>query len=257
MPTEANTFAARLSRGVSPRTVAMSLVLVSMLIAGLMSLDYLLRPQTFPVRSVSFEGEFKHVEQQQLASALMPWVSGNFYLLDLDAIKLRAESVPWVHRASVRRRWPDGVHVRFTEQVLVARWGDAAWVNAAGERVDLGTRAGIDGLPQFDGPDGTHAELLAHYTRLTGILSGAGLRIARLRLTARRTWQIVLDNNIVLVLDREEPEEKVARFARLYPNTLAPQSAHIKQVDLRYTNGFAVQWLDVNTHAVTPALGQG
>lgn len=257
MPTEATTFVARLSRGVSPRAVAASLLLVSILIIGLMSLDYLLRPQTFPVRSVSFEGEFKHVEQQQLANALVPLVSTNFYLLDLDAIKLRAESVPWVHRASVRRRWPDGVHVRFTEQVLVARWGDTAWVNAAGERVDLRGRAGIDGLPQFDGPDGTHAELLAHYTRLTGILSGAGLRIARLQLTARRTWQIVLDNNIVLVLDREEPEEKVARFARLYPNTLAPQSAHIKQVDLRYTNGFAVQWLDVNTRAVTPALGQG
>lgn len=257
MRAEGTTFAARLSRGVSPRAVAASLLLVSMLITSLMSLDYLLRPQTFPVRSVSFEGEFKHVEQQQLANALVPLVSGNFYLLDLDAIKLRAESVPWVQRVSVRRRWPDGIHVRFTEQVLVARWGATAWVNTAGERVDLKGRPGIDGLPQFDGPDGTHAELLAHYTRLTGILSGAGLRIARLQLTARRTWQLVLDNNITLVLDREEPEEKVARFARLYPGALAPYSARIKQVDLRYTNGFAVQWLDAKTHAATPTLEHG
>ena len=155
MSTEPTTFAARLSLGVSPRRVALSLLLVSALVVSLLGLDYLLRPRTFPVRSVSFEGEFKHVEQQQLVDALMPLVSRNFYLLDLDAIKLRAESVPWVHRASVRRRWPDGVHVRFTEQVLVARWGDAAWVNAAGERVDLRARVGLDGLPQFDGPDGT------------------------------------------------------------------------------------------------------
>jgi cell division protein FtsQ len=251
-----HTIRSRLSAGVSLRSAAAGLLLVTALIAGLFGLDHLLRPGTFPVRRVSFEGEFKHVDQQQLSSALVPLVSGNFYLLDLDEIKHRAEGVPWVHRVAVRRNWPDGVHVRFTEQVLAARWGTRAWVNSSGELVDLRGQDGIDGLPLFEGPDGTQNELLEHYTSLNGILSAAGLRIASLRLTPRRTWQIELDNNIALVLGREAPEEKVARFARLYPGALAAQAARIRQVDLRYTNGFAVQWLSANTGSAAPRLGR-
>ncbi len=250
------TLGERLSEGMSVRAALFILLLVAGLVAGLFGLDHVLRPSTFPVRSVSFEGRFKHVDQQQLSSAMVPVVSGNFYLLDLEAIKLRAESVPWVHQASVRRLWPDGVYIRFTEQVLVARWGESAWVNSVGEVVDLQGRLGIEGLPLFQGPEGTQAELLQQYTRLSDILASAGLRIISLQRTARRTWTIGLDNSITLVLGREEPAEKVARFARLYPGTLALQSARIKQVDLRYTNGFAVQWLDTHADSATPRLGR-
>ena len=256
MSNATRTLGERLSEGMSLRAAVVILMVVAGLVAGLFGLDHVLRPSTFPVRSVSFEGPFKHVDQQQLANALVPVVSGNFYLLDLDAIKQRAERVPWVHQVSVRRQWPDGVRIRFTEQVLVARWGDSAWVNSAGEAVDLQGREGIPGLPMFQGPEGAQAELLAHYTRLSDILAPAGLHIATLQLTARRTWTIVLDNNITLVLDREEPAEKVARFARLYPSTLAALSARIKQVDLRYTNGFAVQWQNVDTDSAAPQLGR-
>ena len=244
------------SEGMSLRAVAVILLVVAAMVAGLFGLDHVLRPGTFPVRSVSFEGQFKHVDQQQLASAMVPVVTGNFYLLDLEAIKRRAESVPWVHQVSVRRVWPDGVYIHFTEQVLAARWGDTAWVNSAGAVVDLQGREGVEGLPLFQGPEGTQAELLQQYTRLGEILTPAGLRIVTLQMTARRTWTIVLDNGITLVLGREAPAEKVARFARFYPGTLAAQSARIKQVDLRYTNGFAVQWLNANTESAAPLLGR-
>lgn len=245
-----------LSEGMSLRAAMLILLVVAGLVAGLFGLDHVLRPATFPVRSVSFEGQFKHVDQQQLANALVPVVKGNFYLLDLETIKQRAESVPWVHKASVRRVWPDGVYVRFTEQVLAARWGESAWVNSAGEVVDLLGKAGIEGLPLFQGPEGSQAELLDQYIRLNEILAPAALRIVTLRLTERRTWHIALDNGIALVLGGGGPAEKVARFARLYPGTLAEQSARIKQVDLRYTNGFAVEWQNANKESAVSPLGR-
>src|SRR4030067_1185282 len=89
----------------------------------LLTADTVLRPESFAVRSLSFEGEFRHVDQQALTTAVMDSVRGNFFLLDLDAIRERARAVPWVHEVTVRRRWPDGVHIRFGEQQLVARWG--------------------------------------------------------------------------------------------------------------------------------------
>lgn len=216
--------------------------LVAVLTALLVVTDSLLRPDSFPVRKLSFEGEFQQVQEQALASAVMESVRGNFFRIDLDAVRQRAQRVPWVHRATVQRRWPDGVHVRFTEQQLAARWGAHGWVNVHGEAVDLQGRPGPAGLPQLSGPEGLQAQVLEHYRRLSEILAPLGLHVATLNFTARHSWTMVLSNGIQLVLGREQPEPKVERFVRAYPRALAAQATRIRRVDLRYTNGFSVEW---------------
>lgn len=208
----------------------------------LLAVDTLLRPESFAVRSLSFEGEFRQVDQQALKAAVIQSVRGNFYLLNLDEIRERARTVPWVHDVTVRRHWPDGVHIRFSEQRLVARWGKNGWVNAQGEYVNLQGREGPAGLPRLVGPEGLQERVLEHYRRLNEILAPAQLQVAALTLTDRHSWNIVLHNGLVLTLGREAPEQKVERFARIYPRTLSAQAARAKRVDLRYTNGFSVEW---------------
>ena len=210
----------------------------------LLAADTVLRPESFAVRSLSFEGEFRQVDQQTLTAAVMDSVRGNFFLLNLDAIRERARSVPWVHEVTVRRHWPDGVHIRFSEQQLVARWGKSGWVNAQGEYVSLQGREGPAGLPLLIGPEGMQARVLEHYRKLNEILMPAELQVASLTLNNRHAWNIVLHNGLVLTLGREEPEPKVERFARIYPRALAAQASRAKRVDLRYTNGFSVEWLN-------------
>jgi len=204
--------------------------------------DYILRPDSFPVRRLTFEGDFRHVDQKVLADAVINSVRGNFVLLDLDAVRAKAQSVPWVHTAEVRRLWPDGVQIRFTEQQLVARWGSNAWLNQEGEVVNLQGRPGPEGLPELSGPEGMQARVLEHYRQLGAILGDAGLAISRLSLSARHSWSLTLENGLALTLGREEPEEHVARFARAYPLSLANVLGRIRRVDLRYPNGFAVEW---------------
>jgi cell division protein FtsQ len=210
--------------------------------AGLLAVDYLLRPDYFPVRNVRFEGEFRNVDEQVLASAVVDVVRGNFFLLDLDAVRARAQGVPWVYTVSVRREWPDSVYVRFTEQEIVAQWGAKGWINTQGEYVDLRGQTGPEGLPRLDGPAGMTARVLAHYRKLNALLADAGLQIRSLVLTARHSWNVTLDSGLQLTLGREEPEPKIERFARVYAASLGARAGQVKRVDLRYTNGFAVEW---------------
>src|SRR5947207_1370567 len=68
-----------------------------------------------------------------------------------------------------------------------------------------------------------------------------------LTLTPRRTWQLDLqgeadDQRFTLVLDHDQPRRRLERFIGVYRSNLAPQLTAIRQVDLRYANGFAVQW---------------
>ena len=224
------------------RAAALVLSLLVLLVTFAFGVDWLLRSDNFPVHQVRFEGEFKHVKQQQLEAAVMGVVRANFFVLNLDAVKTRVESVPWVYRASVRRQWPQDISVSFTEQQLVAHWGDAAWLNPAGDVVRVGN-ASVDGyFPRFEGPEGTGPQMLEQYQNLNRILAAAGLKVDRLTLTPRRTWRLTLNNGMALILDREQFEHKLERFARVYKPSLAYMAENIKQVDLRYTNGFAVEW---------------
>jgi len=248
---------------------------LALLLTATVGLDVLLRPDTFPVRRISLEGEFRHASRDLLGEAVAEAAQGNFYTLDLESVRHAAESIPWVHRATVRRQWPNTVRVTIREQQLVARWNADAWVNVEGERADLHGQDGPAGLPRFEGPEGTQDEVLAHYRRLAPALAPLGLRIARLRLTPRYAWELVLAeeqstavaaradgqpasarvagwgavataaggaNGLELVLGRDHVEERLARFVRHYP-ALAADAGRIRQVDLRYTNGFAVEWL--------------
>lgn len=219
-----------------------------LVLAGMTTLlvvvDYALRPETFPVRRVSFEGEFRNVDEKALSAAVMGRVRGNFLLVDLDAVRTQALSVPWIYDVSVRREWPDGVHIRFVEQEIVARWNRSGWVNAQGDAVDLQGRAGPEGMPRLEGPDGTQARVLEHYRKLDELLAPAGLRLAALTLTPRHSWNLTLDNAVTLTLGRETPEPKVERLARFYPATLAGLPGKARRIDLRYANGFAVEWTD-------------
>ncbi len=203
--------------------------------------DWIFRASTLPVQALRFEGEFKHVTQAELEQAVLPSVRGNFLRVDLDEIRTKVEQLPWVQSASVRRAWPRDVYVQFTEQKLLARWNADAWVNQALVAVRVtGNDVPVDAV-RLEGPEGTQAFVYERYQNLNASLAASGLKFARVTLTPRRTWRLELDNGLVLVLDRDEPERKLERFAHAW-SQLARDAKAIQVVDLRYTNGFAVQF---------------
>lgn len=215
------------------------------LIALILSVDWLVRADTFPVRAVRFEGEFRHVTQTELEAAVLDSVRASFLRVDLDAVKAKVERVPWVQSASVRRGWPRDVYVQFTEQQLLARWNADAFVNQAMQAVRVpGGEAAAD-APQLEGPEGSQWQVFERHQMLNALLAPAGLKLKRLTLTPRRTWRLELDNGPTLVLDRDDIERKVERFAQSWPalkHEGAREARAIHQVDLRYSNGFAVQF---------------
>ena len=231
-----------LSGGVLFRTGMIALVLLLTAALVLAALDWLLKTENFPVRNVRFEGMFNYVTHKRLEDAVGNAVAGNFFNIDLDKVKVRVEALPWVDQASVRRKWPRDLMIRFSEQRLMMRWGESAWLNHKGEVVQVDASKELGSLPLLQGPEGTQRQVLRRYFLLNQLLTPIALQLSELHLSPRRTWRLVLNNGVILILGRDRPEEKVTKFARAYKAALAPIVANIKQIDLRYTNGFSVQW---------------
>jgi cell division protein FtsQ len=70
-----------------------------------------------------------------------------------------------------------------------------------------------------------------------------GSELQRVVLTPRFGWQLRLASGLDIMLgrDAEAGEARLARFVRVYRETLSPLAARHDYVDLRYPNGFALR----------------
>lgn len=205
----------------------------------------LIESRAFPLRTVRVQGELQHVAQADVVRALQGKVRGTFFTADLEGIGGLFRTIPWVRRADVRRQWPDLLEVTLEEHVVLARWGqgkDAPLVNTHGE---LFTARSDATLPLFSGPAGAEGEIARRYEAFRGLLAPLELQPQRVALSPRFAWQLKLSNGLAVQLGRESDkdslEDRLAKFAAAYPQTLGKLGRDIDYVDLRYPNGFALR----------------
>ncbi len=230
----------------------MHLVADVLLFAGTVALGYALvmaalRLPVFPLREVVVLTPLKHVTSAQVDLAVQDSLSGNFFTVKLDKVRTSFEKLPWVRRASVRRRWPDAIELELEEQEAVAQWrqgeaGEVRMVNARGETFAAASRGG---LPLLAGPPGRAPDVLARYREFSGAMQPLGRTLSSVSLSAREAWSLRLDNGLTVELGRDQPKapltERLARFVTAYRETSERLQAPMVMVDLRYPNGFAVR----------------
>lgn len=224
--------------------VALYRVMIAILFtAFLVWLVYmLLDPATLPVKQVKIEGEFRHLSEEKLHELVHDKARGNFFNLDVSAVRNALLADPWVRDVSVQRVWPDTIRVFVTEQFAVARWGDKGLLNDRGRFFAPAANTYPDNLPLLAGPDGTQILMLEKYIFLEKVLGPHDLHVGILRLNERRAWLFELDDGLKVELGRENFEERASRFVQLVINGLATRISEAEKIDMRYPNGYAVLW---------------
>lgn len=223
--------------------VAVVLLVVTPLVGGLVQAGrWLLDPATFPVRSVKVEGSFRYLGRDALQAAVNTHVGQGLLWVDVEAVRREVERLAWVSHASVRRVWPHGLLVWVEEQQPFARWLPGGLVNTSGEVFAAPVNTGPQGLPAFSGPEGLSVTVTQRYREFLPVLGESDLSVQTIELDERGAWRVQLESGLVLDLGREDVTRRLARFARVYVGVLAKESRSLARVDLRYANGFAVEF---------------
>ena len=221
-------------------TMAGTILVIALVIA---TARWLADTDNFPITKVNVEGGFQYVSPEEVRAAVMPFVGSGFFQLDVDNIKLTLGEMPWVDAVVVRKVWPDTVFVHVKEQSAVARWRDDGLLNRRGESFypDLDT---IDqSLPLLVGPDGSEKMVSDQYKTIAALLANVDVSLARLDYTARGSWQLEFNRGQVVMLGRENVDQRMHRLANLYRELEQSQpNASLATVDMRYDTGIAVQW---------------
>ncbi len=217
----------------------LALCLIGGLVGGV---TWLSDPTVMPLRVARIEGDFRYLKRPELERVIAVNTRGGFFSVDLRAIRDAAESLPWVAKASVRRVWPDTLHIWVVERVPFAYWGEEALITPEGQ---VFARTGGEvpkGLPLLVGPEGSGPDVLRHFHLAKQQLEGIGVELVQIELSQRRAWRLLTRDQLEIHLGVEAFEERLQRFVSVYPKLSADRKEKMLRVDMRYNHGMAIRW---------------
>ena len=197
-----------------------------------------------PVQALDVQSTFQRVSAVQVEEAVATEIHRGFLAADLDRLRHSVEGLEWVEKAEVERRWPDTFLLRIEERTAAARWGDTGLLDRHGKLFAQSPAHLYPELPVLTGPVGTERTVAEMYLALRGRLAEANLSMTNLTLDERWAWSFELDDGTRIELGRRDVDARVERFFKVVQPALAARLSTIAQVDMRYSNGFAVAWHD-------------
>lgn len=196
----------------------------------------------WPIRWLEVDGVFHRVSAERVRIKVSPLVTGSFFTVDLKAVQAHTAQLPWVADVTVRKRWPDTIKVIVTEYTPVAHWTGGRLVSPTGRAFIVPAAEEMQGLPWLEGPEGTVRKVFEAWRQFNNELFPVGLEIDRIRLDRRGSWQLALSNGTTIRIGREEALPRLRRLVASWPELVRLKEMAPVDVDLRYSNGFAVRW---------------
>lgn len=213
------------------------------------------RLPVFPLREVVLTHALQEVRHSEVERSLSGLLRGNFFSVNLDALRLSLEKLPWVRHAEVRRQWPSRIELSIEEHLPVARWGEgsAQLVNSFGEVFTASLSRDLH-LPLLTGPADSSGEVLRRYEEFAQTLKPTGRHPELVALSPRLAWLLKLDDGMQIELGREQAKAPIGvrlqRFVAYYPTLSDARRPRPAAVDMRYPNGFALRFVASADHEV-------
>ena len=218
------------------------LILSMLLLTGRLLYIVLADASRFPINTVKISASYQHISRHQLETVLYPHLLKGFFGLSVQALEQDLKKFPWTRLVHVKRLWPDALNITLVEKTPIAWWNDAL-ITAEGETFSSKNQQNdVDDLPQLSGPASHAKDVLQIYKKLSNLLVMCGLGASAVHLRDNQSWELVLNNGILLQLGKKDLELRLNRFCRAYPAVFADRLEQLSHVDLRYARGMAVQW---------------
>ena len=197
-----------------------------------------------PIHSIEINGPFQRVTALQIEEAIAAELEDGFVSADLGSIQERIVALPWIDRATVARRWPSRLRISVTEQVPAAIWGERGLLNTRGELFVSNARHIPAELPRLSGPENRSADVAQRYLDVRERLIPVGLDLRRVHLDPRGAWEMTLHNGVEVRLGRRDVDARTELFLDIVADIITGRAADIDYVDMRYSNGFTIGWVN-------------
>ena len=204
--------------------------------------NWFVNPMHWPIEKVEIKGDLKYIGKDTLNVVLDKYVRTNLYQLDDKSLERDLEAIPWVMDVSLRKSWPKELVINVKEHYPIAYWGDDQLLDQHGEVFDGVLPEKRDDFPVLYSPEDKGHEMGERYLQVLKWLKDVPLKVVSLTEDDRGSWVVGFENGLSVNIGVQNQEKRLERFVVGYKKVLSKQLEKISLVDLRYTNGFAVEW---------------
>ncbi|VAW41345.1 hypothetical protein MNBD_GAMMA01-1516 [hydrothermal vent metagenome] len=229
----------------------LSLLLISLtilLMAALMS--GMIKSNHWTITNIELEAEFKRVNSEQIRVTVAAYPERSFFKIKANIIRENLINIPWVQYVTVNKKWPNTLIIRLIEHKAVAVWNDNQLLNAKGEVFEVDNIDDLTALPQIQGKDDDSVMIWDKFIRYNEIIKHTGYDISSAQVSHRGGWSLDLSNGIHIILGSQQMDAKLVRLADTWAKLIKLNEQFPQYIDLRYTNGYAVQWQYINTENI-------
>jgi len=194
------------------------------------------------IEFVNINGVFDAVDHKAFKEVIRDHIADGFLHVKMDQLERELEKLTWVRHASVQRYWPNTLHIKVMQHSPIARWGDSGLMNSYGDLFFPNDIEAYQALPMLYGEEVRAKELALTFENSMQQLKPLGLKLRGLFEDGRQSKHLVLSDGLIVSIGDGDVADKIQRFITAYKQYLAENFKKVKKVDLRYTNGLAVEW---------------
>lgn len=200
-------------------------------------------PDRWPLRWLEITSVQQRISDDQIRARLTDSISGGFFSLNLSRMRNQLLEMNWVADVNLQRRWPDTLKIAIREHQPVAHWGNTHLLSDRREVFSSENQMQIQGLPLLAGADARRDDVIDQWLQWREYSASKGLRITRLELQDRGSWEFEFNDSITLRVGRDQIEKRIRRFLDVWPK-LDAQLPRPVVLDMRYSNGLALHLPD-------------
>ena len=206
----------------------------------------------FEIQSVELTGEIKHISPVAFRRALGTTTYGNFFNIDMNAIREAALKAPWVKSVNVRKVWPDAINIEIREYKPLALWEDGRLVSVEGKLFAANPEEADNplSLPEFFGRADMVDEVTRRYRRFSRMLQVVmpKARVTEVSVSERDSWAVAIAGDqipptrIELGVEQEgwTLEDRFGVVIVQYPDVVKLMQGPPSSIDARYELAFSV-----------------
>ncbi|MAA70141.1 MAG: hypothetical protein CL679_00260 [Bermanella sp.] len=222
------------------KPVSIGVTVVSVLVAVVL---LLLQTANKPVNRLQLETPLAHISSKSIKEAIKPWFPNGFIYLDVNAIKDQLQSMVLVSQVSVEKVWPDTLKVSIVEERPVAIWNDESMLSENGDILPVALKQLK--LPRLKGGNQESKMVMQHFLLFNRWGKRHQLELVGIDHSSAG-WQLKYQSGLSIWLDNTTAMNGLQQLDSVIEQF---ELARIKQIDMRYEQGFAVAWKESMSQA--------
>jgi len=196
----------------------------------------LLQTANKPVDQLVLTNKLDHITSDMIQQEIAPWFPEGYIYIDINAIRDQLQKMVMVSQVSVEKVWPNTLNVNIEEERPVAIWNGKSMLSEKGDILPLALKDLA--LPKLKGADSESKTVMQHFLLFNRWGKRHQLNLIGLQRSSAG-WKLEYDAGLQIWLDSNKAMQGLQKLEHVINQF---QLSHIRRIDMRYEQGFAVDW---------------